>query len=412
MPPLQPATSVIAVYFALMYFLQTLVDPSSGVMAQPLRAALKDWQLSAMEIGLFMAAIGLPWALKPVLGLVSDFVPLLGSMRRNYLLLVAVVSCVGCLVLTVAPVQASLPLMLFLLLPALGVAFGDVIIDALMVTEGQMRNRTGLFQSVQWTAAYAGLLVTGMLGGWISEVGTLMWASAIAAFLWAVALVATLTVVRRDPPNPWQGATLGVALRAVWSSASLKPVALILFLWNFNPLWTSVIYLHLTETRGVSELDFGHFLSAFSVGAMFGSAVYPLYCRRLRLNRLVHLSIVAGIIGNGLYVLLACTAGTYGLIAVLAGCAYMTGTMVLLDVAARNAPLVAAATVFAVLMALTNLASSASEGVGAWLYDAAGGVGSAPAFLIVCLLSAVLPAACWLVVPALRKNLPEWSELE
>ncbi len=408
MPPLQPTTSVIAVYFALMYFIQTLVDPSAGIMAQPLRVALKEWQLSAAEIGLFMGAIGLPWALKPLLGIVSDFVPLFGSRRRNYLLLVAAASCVGCLVLTIVPVQGSLPLLFLLVLPALGVAFGDVLIDALMVTEGQRRKRTGLFQSVQWTAAYAGLLLTGVLGGWISEAGMLVWAFGIAAFLWAVALSATLAAVRQETAVTQEGATLGVALRQVWSSASFKPVALILFLWNFNPLWTSVIYLHLTETRGMSEIGFGHFLAAFSVGAMIGSAAYPLYCRRVALNRLVHLSIVAGIVGNSLYLALAHTVDASFVIAVMAGCAYMTGTMVHLDVAARNAPLVAAATVFAVLMALTNLASSTSEGIGAWLYDSAGGIASESAYIFVCLFAAVLPASCWLVVPVLRKNLPEW----
>ena len=34
-----------------------------------------------------MALLAVPWTIKPVFGLLSDFVPLFGSRRRNYLLL-------------------------------------------------------------------------------------------------------------------------------------------------------------------------------------------------------------------------------------------------------------------------------------------------------------------------------------
>jgi hypothetical protein len=34
-----------------------------------------------------MALLALPWTTKPLFGLLSDFVPLFGSRRRNYLLL-------------------------------------------------------------------------------------------------------------------------------------------------------------------------------------------------------------------------------------------------------------------------------------------------------------------------------------
>ena len=55
------------------------------------------------------------------------------------------------------------------MLPTLGVAFSDVVIDALMVEKGQPLGLTGVLQSAQWTAMYAGTIVAGLLGGYLSQ---------------------------------------------------------------------------------------------------------------------------------------------------------------------------------------------------------------------------------------------------
>ena len=56
-----------------------------------------------------------------------------------------------------------------LFVPTIGVAFSDVVIDALMVEEGQPRGLTGRLQSVQWAAIYAATILTGVLGGYLSQ---------------------------------------------------------------------------------------------------------------------------------------------------------------------------------------------------------------------------------------------------
>ena len=56
-----------------------------------------------------------------------------------------------------------------LLLPTLGIAFTDVLADALMIEVGKPRGLTGRFQSVQWFAAYFALLPSGAVGGWLTS---------------------------------------------------------------------------------------------------------------------------------------------------------------------------------------------------------------------------------------------------
>src|SRR5262245_38797960 len=75
----------VSAFFATMYFIQGVGDPTSGLIAQPVRSLLKSWGDSPATIAAFMGLLALPWTLKPLLGLLCDLVPLFGSRRRNYL---------------------------------------------------------------------------------------------------------------------------------------------------------------------------------------------------------------------------------------------------------------------------------------------------------------------------------------
>ena len=112
-----------------------------------------------------MVLIALPWAFKPLYGLLTDFVPLAGTRRRSYLLLSTAVTAAGFATSDPAAGRTDRSAARKLLLPTLGVAFSDVVIDALMVEKGQTLGITGLLQSAQWTAMYAGTIIAGYLGG-------------------------------------------------------------------------------------------------------------------------------------------------------------------------------------------------------------------------------------------------------
>jgi len=55
-------------------------------------------------------------------------------------------------------------LVLFVTLMGLGLAFTDVLVDALMVENGRPLGLTGAFQSVQWGAIYAASILVGRVG--------------------------------------------------------------------------------------------------------------------------------------------------------------------------------------------------------------------------------------------------------
>ena len=106
--------------------------------------------------------------------------------------------------------------------------------------------------------------------------------------------------------------------------------------------------------------------------------------------------------------ILTCKNQVALIIAVITGTTYMAGTMIQLDIAARRVPLVAAATVFSLLMALSNLSSSTSEAFGGSLYQAYLNQGAWTAYAVVVAASTIAPGLCWLLIPWLRREVPEW----
>ncbi len=122
----------------------------------------------------------------------------------------------------------------------------------------------------------------------------------------------------------------------------------------------------------------------------------------------MHLAIITGIIGYGVYVHVTSAPVLYA-IALVSGIANMTGNLVQLDIAARLVPVRLAATCFAVLMALAYVASGVSEALGSWLHERLTAVhGGVLAYQAVVVLSAALAAACWAQVPRLKREVPEW----
>jgi MFS family permease len=402
----------VSAFFATMYFIQGIGDPTSGLVAQPVRALLKSWGESPASIGAFMALLSLPWMLKPAFGLLSDFVPIFGTHRRHYLLISSIAAAAGLIALYALPLAADERWLLFvcLLLPTIGIAFGDVLVDALMIEFGQPRGLTGRLQSIQWTAGYAALIVAGAIGGYASDGGRHALAFLVCGLVWLPSIVLAWRYAReapRDAASEGFAATTG-SLRAALQVPGMTTLMFFLFVWSFNPSWVTVQYLHVTSTLGLDEQTFGTSNSCFSAGCVAASVLYGMYCRRVRIGTLVHVAIAAGALGYAAYLETATATSLY-VAAALSGAANMTGILIQLDLAARLVPIRVAATGFAVLMAITNVAAAAAEALGSRVYDWLGSVvGHADGYRVIVLASAAIAVSCWLFVPRLRREVPVW----
>jgi MFS family permease len=403
-----PGPIALGALFGALYFVQGIGEPTAGLIAQPVRSMLKQWGEDAATIAWWSALLGLPSVAKPIYGLISDFLPFRGQRRRSYLILTCGLTAAALTATSLVSWEASLaPLLLLALgVPAVSLAFSDVVIDALMVELGQPRGLTGRFQSIQWAASYTATIAAGFVGGYLAQteqqpLGFLL----CGAF--ALGSLALLYWAADEPARPPPAGTRGEALRALFAALrapGVVGVAAFLFLWNFNPFSWSVLYVHMTRELGFSEQHYGTTVSVFSVAAVLASASYATYCRRVPLRALLHASIVLGVASTACYLALRDERSAL-LISGVSGFAYMTGTLILLDLAARTCPPALAGTLFATLMAVSNLGISLSEGLGGSWYEAwSARFNTDAAFSMLVATGALFTSLCWLLLPVLARG--------
>ena len=163
----------LLVLFGTLYFVQGVIEPTANLPYQPLVSQFGRWGFSTGEVGRFLAIIGIAWSIKPLFGLVSDFLPIAGRRRWPYLVFSTTLAANAFLILAwwwnprIAGgrvtdwgtwLLAGSPLSTagwLMIAAGIGIAMSDVVIDALAIEVGQPRGLTGQFQAVQWGAMSA-----------------------------------------------------------------------------------------------------------------------------------------------------------------------------------------------------------------------------------------------------------------
>jgi MFS family permease len=413
----------LAALFGLLYFVQGIVEPTDGLLSQPIKSLLRNWGYSAGSAAWFIAILSIAWAIKPLYGLLADFVPFAGSQRRGYLLLTTTVATISLTTVYFLPLTSErVWLLLLLLLPAaVAIAFSDVVIDAMMVTTGQPRGVTGRLQSIQWASMYAAMILTGIIGGALSQVGLQQLGFLIAGLSCAVSLFAIWLLVREPQrPSKISSSTTGEitgeaksvpwrrALSEMWQTVRQPGIAAIgafLFLWNFNPFSSTVLYFYSIEALRFSEQFVGSLTAWHAVGLLTGSILYGVICRMIPIPWLIHGSIVTGILATIAYWGYRDAASGVG-ISLGVGVVYAIGSLIQLDLAARVCRPETAGTTFALLMSLTNLSAALSQGIGGWIYEAlVERWGYFLAFQILVAVGALFTVGCWFLLPFLNPRI-------
>lgn len=396
--PLQtPEARRLALLFAVVYFAEGMY----GLPDQTITVSFKDQSLKADQVANFFLIASIPWFIKPIYGLLSDFVPLLGRRRKSYLLLAPLLACSVGLVVGLSAEQPYWRLLFLYTAMGLGLAFTDVVTDGLMVESGKPLGLTGVFQSVQWASVTCASILVGALGGHLAEHRDLHAAFVLAA-LFPVMVVLMTAVFVREPRVPfdraalrqtWADVRVGLAHRSLWLAAGF------IFLFNFSPSFGPAFLFYQTDVMGFSQSFIGILASLSSVASVAGAFIYAPLSRRLPLRPLINLAIGLSVLATLAYLLYR---GERSAVAVhlVWGCTGMITQLAFLDLAAKACPERLEATFFALLMAVFNLGTQASQNVGAHLYTLLGE--GAPAYTQLVLISTAATAGIWLLVPLLR----------
>ena len=123
------------VFFALVYVVEG-IGQTGGLIAQPLNYFLKQtYGWTPVQVTAYLTVLNLPWIIKPVYGVVSDFLPLFGYRRKSYLVLANLMAAVA--YCWVTQITSPGEIIVALLLSAYGMAISSTVCGAILVENGQ-----------------------------------------------------------------------------------------------------------------------------------------------------------------------------------------------------------------------------------------------------------------------------------
>jgi MFS family permease len=379
----------LAMLFGVVYFSQGMWY----LPQQPITIVLKERGLSAAQVAAFFSITTIPWLVKPVYGLLSDFVPLFGRRRKSYLLITCALASAAGFALATAIEHTYWALATLFTLMAFGLAFNDVITDALMVENGRPLGLTGAFQSVQWAAITLAGVVVGVAGGHYAAQRNLHATFALAACFPLVSFTMVLFFIHDVPARAnreafrrtWQAIRDALGHRDMWLVAGF-----ILF-WTFSPSFGPALLYYQTDLLRFSQQFIGNLGALQAVAGVVGAFVYAPLSRRVSLRTLIVASIGVGAVGTLAYLVYRGPVSALVIDTTFGGIGMIT-QLAFLDLAAKACPRRVEGTFFALLMSVYNFGTQGSQVAGGFLYD---WLGYTPLVLI----SAVTTALAWALVP-------------
>jgi MFS family permease len=391
----------LLVFFALVYVVEG-VGQIVGLISQPLNYYLKQalgW--TPVQVTAFITVFNLPWVIKPLYGLVSDFVPLFGYRRKSYLIIANVVAVGG--YFWVTRLTAPGDLLIALSLTAYAMAISSTLCGAVLVENGQRLHESGAFVNQQWLwfniAAMAAAILGGELVQHLAPAQALHTAALIVGLAPFLVIFGTLFLIdeKRSPINV-QGmkATLH-GLIVAFRRRELLIVAAFIFLYYFSPGLATPLYYHMTDELKFSQAYIGILTSIAAAGWIVGALLYRRFLEDLSMKKLLNLSIAFGTIATLGYLLLSSETSA-AIINFCAGFSAMLATVATVTLAADYCPPRAEGFSFAVLMSVINLSNTLGDNIGSYLY-ANVFARSLPPLIII---SAAFTAFAFVLVPLLR----------
>jgi MFS family permease len=406
MPERRPdGTSRLMLFFAIVYTVEGFCQAKVGIIWQPLAYYLKETQgWDTLQIAASLAVLDVPWVVKPIYGMVSDFLPLFGYRRRSYLLL-ANAGAVAAFLWT-TQVVAPPAIVLALLLTAIAMAAASTVCGALLVENGQRLNASAAFINQQWlwfnVAVMAASLAGGELVEFLSPSGALHAAAAIAAAAPILVIASTIALVDE------QRAAMNVAefqraLRGFLDcirSRTLWLIAAFLFLYYFSPGFGTPLYFYMTDHLRFSQGMIGLLSSVSAAGWIVGGLVYRYLLRGMTTRALLNLSILGGTLTTLTFLGMVDITSAVAVYFVN-GVAGMIANIATLTLAANHCPERSEGFAFAALMSVINLASPLHDTIGAFLYEHLFQETLAPLIVV----SAAFTALIFLLVPLLGREI-------
>ncbi|HSI00107.1 MAG TPA: PucC family protein, partial [Reyranella sp.] len=220
------AVGRLMLFFAIVYAVEGIGQARVGIIYQPLTHYLKVNGWTPLEVTAYFGVLNFPWIIKPVFGLVSDFLPLFGYRRVSYLMLAS--ACAAVSYAAIALLNEASEFALFLLLTSYAMATASTLCGALLAENGRDFQQSSRFVGQQWLWFYVAIMASALVGGALVEHLSASAALKAAAGIAAVAPIASLLATpllleerktqasREAFHNTFRGITAALKSRKLW----------------------------------------------------------------------------------------------------------------------------------------------------------------------------------------------------
>jgi folate/biopterin transporter len=312
--PVTPEVCAISI----VYFIQGLF----GICRLALNFYYKDTlHLSPADLTIISSISAIPWVIKPLYGFISDTFPLFGYKRRSYLLLSGLLSSFSWGIISYISMMINNGIILgdnittsyivFLVtLSSLGIAFGDVLIDAIVVGKSRDLKVAGSLQSICWSSSAIGGVISAYLSGYLLQnYGATFVFSATAIIPLAMTAAAVLIDEKKiddcndnsciliDKTNNIEKVKIQIV--SIWNTIQHKSILyplLFLIIWNITPSAGSALFYFEVNELGFQPEFYGKLGLISSLSSFLGILIYNKNLKSIPLRTIFKWTCIIGTI--------------------------------------------------------------------------------------------------------------------
>jgi hypothetical protein len=361
---------IAGIVIAVGFLTTTLAQPRVLVHI-PLQNLLKNvLHTDRSANAAFFFWVGLPWYIKPLLGILSDAVPIFGSRRKSYILIGAVAATAAWFSLIEATHSYS-ELLVICMIANLATVVASTALGGYMVEAARATSAAGRLTSLRNFAMQFSYLVAGPAGGFLGSLA-LGWTALACGGIAFLIVPFAWWMVRESYYQPApagalhdMGRSLRIMVRAriVWAAAAVA--ALFYVAPGLN---TALFYLQ-QNTLHLNTQDQGHLVFLNAGGGMLAAAVYGFFAaRRFSLRTLLRVCLLLSALAPLGYLFYDSYVHAQTIEAAN-GFGGALGEIAVMHLAVRATPTGSEALGFAVLMAVRNFFMWGSDWLGSALIE-------------------------------------------
>jgi Na+/melibiose symporter-like transporter len=356
----------------------------------PIRHLLKDeLRVSESQMAMLFGIGALAWYVKPLAGLLVDSVALLGTHRRYYLIISALLAAALWLLVGILSYSYFVLLISVVAMQSM-LVIGSTVLGGFLVERGKLLKAEGRLVSCRMFVEYACVLIAGPLAGYLAGIpfGT-------AAIIGAAIAVVIAPVAAMCVEEPHGSKVVGAELpdlRLMLTSRPIWLVASFLLVTSIPQSFGTPLYFYQRNALALSDVEIGYLTAIAGVGGLLASVFYQFLCRKLSMQMLLILGTLGPSIGIVSYLFYISVHAAI-IIEFLSGFFFGISTLVLMQGAVISTLPRSAAFGFAVFMSASNAGAAVGDNLAALLV----GHLSMTLFDVVKLFAVASTASCLLV---------------